>query len=85
MNGDRWWHNAACEGMPFELFDPPGSGRLSPSHLGLAMCRECPVRKECLADAIATRDTTGIRGGLTGNQRADILRGRTTRKPALYA
>ena len=80
MIGDRWWHDAACQGMPYELFDPPGSGRLAPSHLGLATCRECPVRKECLDDAIATGDTTGIRGGLTGNQRIDILRNRSRAK-----
>lgn len=70
---ERWWHQAACKGKPDHLFDSGGPGRLSRNHEGLAICRACPVREQCLQDALATGDTYGIRGGLTGPQRIDLL------------
>lgn len=33
------------------------------------ICSRCPVRAECLADALATQDRFGIRGGLTPGER----------------
>lgn len=42
----------------------------------IGACRQCPVRVECLADALDTPadQDHGIRGGLTRNQR-NKLRG----------
>jgi WhiB family redox-sensing transcriptional regulator len=35
---------------------------------------ECPVREQCLADALETDERWGIRGGLTPRQRRALLR-----------
>ncbi|MBF0948934.1 WhiB family transcriptional regulator [Actinomyces sp.] len=37
-------------------------------------CMECPVRLECLADALQSRMTFGVWGGLTERERRVILR-----------
>lgn len=37
-------------------------------------CGRCIVRKECLLDAVETRDKDSVRGGLTPGQRKNILR-----------
>lgn len=38
------------------------------------ICAECPVRGECLADALITNDLEyGMRGGLTPRERMGIL------------
>ena len=34
-----------------------------------AYCERCPVLAECLADALATGDDYGVRGGVPGHQR----------------
>jgi WhiB family redox-sensing transcriptional regulator len=38
------------------------------------ICRHCPVRAECLADALDNQMEFGIWGGLTENQRRALLR-----------
>lgn len=37
-----------------------------------AMCAGCPVHVECLASALATREDSGVWGGLTANDRRII-------------
>ena len=39
------------------------------------VCGRCPVRAECLADALETRERFGIRGGLTPEERSAWRRG----------
>jgi WhiB family redox-sensing transcriptional regulator len=39
-----------------------------------AICAQCPVVAECLADAFSTRDYHGFRGGLTGDERITMFR-----------
>jgi len=67
-----WRDQAACAGQDTELWfpdQPIGS-------TAVQICRRCPVRAECLYDALkhetsgATRH--GIRGGLTTNERRRI-------------
>jgi hypothetical protein len=36
----------------------------------LAVCSSCPVKAECLAEALAEEVDHGIRGGLTARARA---------------
>jgi WhiB family redox-sensing transcriptional regulator len=43
-------------------------------HQARVVCRACPVQAECLTEALAARDVHGIRAGLTGGQRAALLR-----------
>ena len=42
----------------------------------IRVCRNCPVRRECLSDALERGDTRGIRGGVSGNRRSRMLRRR---------
>lgn len=49
------------------LFPSRTDGNCSPK--AVAMCRACPVRRECLQWAIDTNQQFGVWGGLTPNQR----------------
>lgn len=68
----QWWADAACAGHPLEWWFPPlGSN----GEAGKAICGDCLVREECLAEAIA--DPTldhGIRGGLNAKERKQMRR-----------
>lgn len=39
----------------------------------LALCRACPVRRECLRNALEEPDQHGIWGGLTEQQRRQLV------------
>lgn len=60
-----WLDRAVCVGMPSWWFER------RKYDLAIAVCERCPVRYECLADALDTPadQDHGIRGGLTRNQR----------------
>ena len=68
-----WRRRAACarRGVDPELFFPEKGGRVEPAK---RICARCPVRDDCLADAIATRDEFGIRGGTTPGERRRLWR-----------
>lgn len=76
MNG--WWEDAACRGQDTDRFF--GSGEMS--RRVRATCGACPVRPECLADALRTEIVDylavgklyGVRGGMLPSQRLRILR-----------
>ena len=58
------WHaDAQCKGQPHNVFFPTRGGSNGPA---LQLCGRCPVREDCLDEALA--DTSldhGIRGGMT--------------------
>lgn len=67
-----WLDLAACVGTDPELFDPlPGS---RDEARALAVCARCPVRSECLTDALLAGDDHTIRGGLTADARRALRR-----------
>lgn len=63
----HWQQSAACLSADPELFFPvSGTGpSLRQAEQAKAVCARCPVRQECLAYAVATRQQHGIWGGLT--------------------
>jgi WhiB family redox-sensing transcriptional regulator len=67
---DATWHyRAACAGLSLALFysEDPYTMRSA-----CAVCAACPVRAECLVDAMDTEAAGrifGVRGGLTAVQR----------------
>lgn len=67
---DTSWMNAGkCRGGGQEPFYPdPSMSRAE----GQAICEECPVRLECLAYALATRERYGVWGGMTPSQRKKL-------------
>lgn len=79
-----WLKQAACLGRDDEMFPDNNPADLKHAR---QICAPCPVREECLADAMATegdrtaRNRYGIRAGLTGSQRRtlyDALRKKQT-------
>src|SRR5580704_14512713 len=67
-----WTLRAACRGVaPDELFTSGAA-----QHRAKSVCRGCPVRTECLADALDNRVEFGVWGGLTERERRSLLRRR---------
>ncbi|MFD6921884.1 WhiB family transcriptional regulator [Streptomyces sp. NPDC059944] len=65
-----WSEDAACRtGDSDALFaDGPGQRRAK------TICTVCPVRTECLVDALDNRFEWGVWGGLTERERRALLR-----------
>jgi WhiB family transcriptional regulator, redox-sensing transcriptional regulator len=68
MRERTWRDRAACRrrGVDPEVFFPEKGGSARPAK---RICRQCPVRADCLAYAIATRQQFGIWGGLSQRER----------------
>ena len=62
----RWVADTACRDFP-EWSWFPISG--SPAAKIVAACDACPVRAECLTDALEHDEQYGIRGGMTRDAR----------------
>ena len=74
--GHRWRDNAACLGLDTELFFPVDN-RPTSVETARRVCRGCPVRAECLADALATEEPAlrfGVVGGTTPGERRVLHR-----------
>lgn len=74
-----WRDAAACAGAETDVFFPhPKSG--SDYREALAFCGRCPVADACLTDALLMErnnsDRHGMRGGLTPEQRARLVKHR---------
>lgn len=89
----RWQDDAACRDIGWGLFlpldDDEGNQWNSNTYApGKAVCAACPVRTDCLEDAMTREgDAThqyrsGLWGGLTPNQRARLARARATEAAA---
>jgi WhiB family transcriptional regulator, redox-sensing transcriptional regulator len=67
---DEWRSRAACqECAPDSLFVQGAA-----QHHAKLVCTGCPVRSECLADALDNRVEFGVWGGLTERERRGLLR-----------
>jgi len=78
MADTRWQVHAACRGGDPELFFPevptePSGEPLVAAQVAAAkaVCRRCPVRARCLAEALE-RLPHGIAGGLTAGERRRV-------------
>lgn len=72
MWNEQWANDALCRaGAPDELFV-----RGAEQHKAKAVCAGCPVRTECLAEALDNRVEWGVWGGLTERERRALLRRR---------
>ena len=71
--GNRdWIVSGLCVGRdPDELFVTGAAQRIAAK-----VCNGCPVRLQCLADALDNRVEFGVWGGLTERQRRAVLRQR---------
>lgn len=69
-----FWHDfALCAETDPEIFHPErGNMGLD----AISICDRCPVRTDCLEDALEHWEQTGIRGGLPANARKRLWRAR---------
>lgn len=70
MYDETWTAKAACaERSPDELFVQGAAQRQARE-----ICFHCPVRLECLVDALDNRIQFGVWGGMTERERRALLR-----------
>ena len=55
------------------MFFPAGEDEILVA-LARAICEACPVMDECLRYALATNQTEGVWGGMTGSERRRLRR-----------
>jgi WhiB family redox-sensing transcriptional regulator len=79
--GPDWRLLAACQHTDPELFFPvSGSGpSLDQVTQAKAICAGCPVRQQCLAFALNTRQDHGVWGGMSEEERRPRAGKRCTR------
>lgn len=77
----EWQTQAACRDEDPELWFPTGTTgpALAQIQQAKAICYRCPVERECLEYALATRQGHGVWGGMTDEERSAILRARAER------
>jgi WhiB family redox-sensing transcriptional regulator len=68
-----WTQQAACRGTDTEIFYPVTADEEAEA---LSICATCPVRAQCLEFALHNRETYGIWGGATPEQRRRMRRER---------
>lgn len=70
-----WFSQAACKDMPTDLFFPQqeeGNGDVR--RAAKAVCKACPVRKDCLHHALTNHIDDGIWGGMAERERTRLRR-----------
>ncbi len=77
----QWQWRAACREADARLFFHPegerGPARAKREAAALAVCAGCPVLDECRRHGLGVRETYGVWGGLTEEDRQQILRSET--------
>jgi WhiB family transcriptional regulator, redox-sensing transcriptional regulator len=76
----KWWQRAACADADTSLFyDGDDAKKENPKRqLAKAFCEMCPVRQECLEEAIQVKEK-GIWGGMTTKERRRLVASRKLR------
>jgi WhiB family redox-sensing transcriptional regulator len=71
MPGRDWRPLAACRHADPDLFFPVSGSGLSLDQVtqAKAICGRCPVRRQCLAFALDTRQDHGVWGGTSEEER----------------
>jgi WhiB family redox-sensing transcriptional regulator len=70
-NDRQWREQAICAQTDAAVFFPEAGANAT---VARRVCAACPVRADCLTDALAHRDIAfGVRGALTPTQRRALL------------
>ncbi len=72
-----WAQHGACRGVDPDLLFVSGAAQ----HQSKRICDNCPVRLDCLAEALNNRIEFGVWGGLTERQRRVVL----ARRPDVHS
>ena len=77
-NNLDWRLRSACTDVDTNLFFPIGltGDAIDQTNLAKAICRECPVKGQCLEFALRTMQDYGVWGGRTEDERRAIRRAR---------
>lgn len=67
-----WAERGACRDVDPDSLFVPGAAQ----HRAKRVCASCPVRLECLSEALDNRMEFGIWGGMTERERRSLLRRR---------
>lgn len=74
----EWQADAACRGMDSAVFFHPsgerGVTRARRAAQAKAICADCPVLPRCRDHALASREPFGVWGGLTEEERDELVR-----------
>ncbi len=77
MDVYEWQYDAKCRQVDPEKFFSPdaerGPRRRSREANAKAICATCPVIAECLEHALTVREPYGVWGGLSSNERIDLV------------
>jgi WhiB family redox-sensing transcriptional regulator len=68
----EWASRGACRDVDPETLFVVGAAQ----HKAKTICMGCPVRVDCLADALDSRAEFGVWGGMTERERRTLLRRR---------
>ena len=71
VSRDDWALDAKCRGTGDVLFAEGAAQRRV-----RVLCEDCPVRRECLTEALDNQIEWGVWGGLTERERRHLLRQR---------
>jgi WhiB family redox-sensing transcriptional regulator len=78
----EWQYDGACRGVDPETFFSPdaerGPRRRRREAAAKSLCAVCPVVQECLKHALDVREPYGVWGGLSTNERENLLGHRRT-------
>lgn len=74
MAVQSWRERAVCVTADPRLFFTEHQGQRSDA--AKAVCIPCPVKAECLEHALTQREYFGVWGGLTENERREMIRRR---------
>lgn len=72
MSGNDWATRGACRTADPDMLFVQGAAQ----NRAKAVCMPCPVRTECLADALDSKTEFGVWGGMTERERRALLRRR---------
>jgi WhiB family transcriptional regulator, redox-sensing transcriptional regulator len=77
-NSGDWRRRAACSSSDPDLFFPIGDTGPAVEHAeaAKAVCRQCPVRLDCLEYALTSNQDAGVWGGATEEERRKLRRQR---------
>jgi WhiB family redox-sensing transcriptional regulator len=74
VRDDHWTNYGACRSEDPEMFFPIGENASEQIEKAKAVCRRCPVRDDCLQDALGDRIKFGVWGGLDEREREKLTR-----------
>lgn len=75
----EWQLDAACAGLDTSIFyqgdNERGRSVRRRERKAKAICAQCPVIRECLRDALANHEPYGVWGGMSPDERFQLING----------